>query len=98
MPIDGKCSFNKPILKDGLCQLIYCTPEEYKNNICTIYNPIVKEQWLNNFNIFSEESTSSICMANDIISNTKIIFLAQSQEFGYTHKYLFGFNKYLAIK
>ena len=91
LPIDGKCSFNKPILKDGLCQLIYCTPEEYKNNICTIYNPIVKEQWLNNFHIFSEESTSSICLANDIISNTKIIFLAQSQEFGYTHKYLFGF-------
>ena len=91
VPIDGKCSFNKPILKEGKCQSIYCTPEEFQNNICTIYNPIVKTQWLNKFHIFSEESTSSICLANDIISNDKLIFMAQSQEMGYTEKYLYGF-------
>ena len=91
VPIDGKCSFNKPIYKEGLCQLIYCTPEEYKNKICTILNPILKEQWLNNFHTFSKESASSICLASDIISNEKVIFLAQSQEFGYTYKYLYGF-------
>ena len=90
-PVDGKCSFNKPILKDGKCQSIYCTAEEYESSICTIYNPIVKTQWLNVFHTFSEESTSSVCLAEDIISNEKIIFLAQSQEMGYTDKYLYGF-------
>ena len=92
-PVDQKCSFNKPILKDGTCQLIYCTPEEYKSGICLIYNPIVKTQWLNNFHIFSDESTSSVCSASDIISNEKTILLAQNQEMGYTEKYLYGFNK-----
>ena len=92
-PVDGKCSFNKPILKDWKCQLIYCTPEEYNDNTCTIYNPIVKTQWLNNFHVFAEESTSSVCLANDIISKEKLIFMAQSQEMGYTDKYLYGFDK-----
>ena len=92
-PVDKKCSFNKPILRDGKCQLIYCTPEEYQSEICIIYNPIVKAQWLNSFHIFSDESTSSVCSANDIISDEKTILLAQSQEMGYTEKYLYGFNK-----
>ena len=90
-PIDGKCSFNKPILKDAKCQLIYCTPEEYEDHTCTVYNPTTKMQWLSKFNIFSEESTSSVCLANDIVSNEKVIFLAQNQEVGYSDKYLIGF-------
>ena len=90
-PVDGKCSFNKPILKDAKCQLIYCTPEEYEDHTCTVYNPTTKMQWLSKFNIFSEESTSSVCLANDIISNEKVIFLAQNQEVGYSDKYLIGF-------
>ena len=90
-PVEGKCSFNKPILKNGICQSIYCTPEEFEDNTCTIYNPIVKTQWLNNFHIFAEESTSSICLANNILLNDKIILLAQSQEMGYSEKYLFGY-------
>ena len=32
-PVNGECPINKPILKDGKCQLIYCTNEEYLNNI-----------------------------------------------------------------
>ena len=92
-PVDGKCSYNKPILKDGKCQLIYCTPQEYNDNTCIIYNPTIKTQWLNNFHIFSEESSSSVCLASDIISEEKLIFLAQSQEMGYTEKYLYGFDK-----
>ena len=91
-PVGGQCNFTKPILKDKLCQSVYCTPEEYESNICTIYNSIVKEQWLNNFHTFSEGvSTSSISIAQDIMSNEKIILLAQGQEMGYTDKYLYGF-------
>ena len=92
-PVDGQCSYNKPILKNGKCQLIYCTPEEFESKICLINNDTLKEQWLNNFHIFSEESTSSVCLSEDIISNEKVIFLAQGLENGYTDKYLYGFYK-----
>ena len=91
-PVDGQCLFSKPILKNGFCQSIYCTPEEYESNICTILNPTVKTQWLNHFHIFSEGSTSSVSIAEDIMSDEKLILFAQSQEMGYTEKYLYGFN------
>ena len=90
-PVDGKCPIDKPILKDGKCQLIYCTYLEFKNEICKILNPIVQKQWLNNFHIFSELNTSSISLANDIIENKKIILFAQNLQNGYKEKYLYGF-------
>ena len=43
------CERENPIFKDGQCQLIYCTETEFKNNICSIDNEIIKSQWLNNF-------------------------------------------------
>ena len=43
------CDRNAPILKDGKCQSIYCTDNEFKENICSIDNEIIKTQWLNNF-------------------------------------------------
>ena len=43
------CNRNAPILKDGICQSIYCTENEFKENICSIDNEIIKTQWLNNF-------------------------------------------------
>jgi len=90
-PMDGKCPIDKPILKNGKCQLIYCTNLEFKNDICKILNPIVQKQWLNNFHIFSELNTSSISLANDIVENTKIILFAQNLQNGYKEKYLYGF-------
>ena len=94
-PVEGECPKNKPILKDGKCLLIYCTNEEFLNNICIISNPLIKTQWLNNFHIFSQLNTSSVSIANDIISNEKIIFLAQNiiKEKEYVEKYIYGFYK-----
>ena len=94
-PVDGKCPINKPILKNGKCGLFYCTNENYEKQICTIYNPIVKTQWLNKFHIFSENSNSEVSVANDIISNNKIIFMSQNinKENGYKEKYFYGFHK-----
>ena len=94
-PVDGKCPKNKPILKNGKCQLIFCTDDEYLNSICQIYNPIVKEQWLNKFNIFSELNNSAISLSIDIISNEKIIFLSQNidKDEEYKEKYIYGFYK-----
>ena len=48
------CEKEKPINKNGECQSIYCTENEFKNNICSIDNDIIKTQWLNNFIIFNE--------------------------------------------
>jgi hypothetical protein len=45
-PVGGKCPMNKPILKDGKCQLIYCTNEDYQKDICKIYNQVVKTQFI----------------------------------------------------
>ena len=90
---EGDCPIDKPILKDGECQLIYCTAEEFLNNMCKINNPIIKTQWLNKFNIFSESNTNSVSIANDIISNEKIIFMAQNIDKSneYLDKYFCGF-------
>ena len=94
-PVGGKCPIDKPILKNGTCDDIFCTKEEYENQICKIYNPIIETQWLNNFHIFSDLNNSAISFANDIISNEKYLFFAQSLNklSGYTEKYLFGFYK-----
>ena len=93
-PVGGKCPMNKPILKDGKCQLIYCTNEDYQKDICKIYNQVVKTQWLNEFHYFSELNNSEISIANDIISNNKIILMSQNTNKGngYKEKYLYGFH------
>ena len=48
------CDREKPIYKNGECQSIYCTESEFRSNICSIENDIIKEQWLNNFIVFNE--------------------------------------------
>ena len=48
------CERENPIYKNGKCQSIYCTESEFKNNICSIENDIIKKQWLNNFIVFDK--------------------------------------------
>ena len=48
------CERENPIYKNGQCQSIYCTESEFKNNMCSIENDIIKAQWLNNFIVFDE--------------------------------------------
>ena len=47
-PIRNECDKKKPILKNGECIMDYCSEDDFKNNICSINNTIVKTQWLNN--------------------------------------------------
>ena len=47
-PIKNECNKTSPILKNGICSLIYCSEEEYNNETCKIDNEIIKTQWLNN--------------------------------------------------
>ena len=52
--IKCSCSKENSINKNRKCQSIYCTENEFKNNICSIDNEIIKTQWLNNFINFNE--------------------------------------------
>ena len=48
------CERENPIYKNGQCQSTHCIESEFKNNICSIENDIIKIQWLNNFIVFDE--------------------------------------------
>ena len=61
------CERDSPILKDGLCQLIYCDDSQYNTNICMKNNQIINTQWLNNIIKISNDNFRYI----DITSNTK---------------------------
>ena len=52
--IKCSCTRDAPINKNGQCKSIFCTENEFKNNICSIDNEIIKTQWLNNFINFNE--------------------------------------------
>ena len=52
--VECSCDRENPIYKDEQCQSIYCTETEFKNNVCSIENEIIKIQWLNNFIVFNE--------------------------------------------
>ena len=51
-----ECQVDSPILKNNSCQLIYCSKEEFENEICLIDNEIIKIQWLNNLILFNENN------------------------------------------
>ena len=93
-PVGGKCPLDKPILKNGKCQIIYCTDDEYQKEICKILNPIAKIQWLDNPHYFSEVNNSEISVAQDFVSFDKIFLMSQNtnKANGYKEKYLYGFH------
>ena len=49
------CQVDTPILKNSICQLIYCSEEDFKNGICLIKNEIIETQWLNNIILFKDQ-------------------------------------------
>jgi len=75
----SNCSCGKdiPILKQGQCQSVYCTQEEFNNKVCTIDNEIIKTQWLNNFIDFKE---CKYRFTNMVINNEGDLILETSPE------------------
>ena len=59
------CDKAKPILKDNDCQLIYCEQAKFNTNECSINNPIIKAQWLNNIIRISDNNFRYI----NVVSN-----------------------------
>ena len=68
---------------------IYCKPKEFENNICTISNPFIKTQWLNNIHIFNQSGISNICA----IQNSKVGLFLIAQEFKTGDKYIYAFSQ-----
>ena len=87
--LDNECPRDKPILKSSKCQSIYCTPEEFNQNICVISNYYIKTQWLNNFHHFAEEYMSHISVSE---SPKGDLFLSSHKISDDFDKYLYGFN------
>ena len=83
-----ECPRDKPIEKNQVCMNIYCTPKEFENKMCTIANPFIKEQWLNNIHIFNNSGISSVSAVP--ISNGGLFLL--SQEFSTGDKYIYSFS------
>ena len=83
-----ECPRDKPIEKSQVCMNIYCTPKEFENKMCTIANPFIKEQWLNNIHIFNNSGISSVSAVP--ISNGGLFLL--SQEFSTGDKYIYSFS------
>ena len=67
------CPEDKPILKNGKCSLIYCTKEEYENNICIISNPKIKTQYINYFPQINK-STQPLYSTLGQLNNDDILF------------------------
>ncbi len=87
--ICDNCPRDKPILKNNKCMNIYCKPKEFENNICTISNPFIKTQWLNNIHIFNQSGISNICA----IQNSKVGLFLIAQEFKTGDKYIYAFSQ-----
>ena len=83
------CPRDKPILKNNECLSIYCEQEEFDNKNCSISNPFIKTQWLNNIHIFGQKGISNICAIQN--SNNGLFLIAQ--EFTSGDKYIFGFSQ-----
>ena len=82
------CERENPIYKNGKCQSIYCTESEFHNNICSIENDIIKNQWLNNFIVFDEYNYR---LTNKVINDEGDFILIASPMYS-------GFRLFYALK
>ena len=87
-----ECPRDKPISKNDICLNIYCQPEEYENNICTISNPFIKSQWLNNIQYFTSEGISKVSTTSNLNGDLFLIAQGITTE-NNSNKYIFAFNK-----
>ena len=85
------CSKIHPILKDGICNSIYCSEEEFLSSRCTISNEIIKTQWLTNIieisDIYSRYIHPFLTSNNDlIIQTTSTLETGNRKYYGLTYE------------
>ena len=89
--LDIICPKEKPILKNNQCQAIFCTDEEFKNEICTKNDEIIEVQWMNNFQIFDNSVTTN---SNALqCPNGYLLLFSQKIVDGNIKNLIYGFKK-----
>ena len=89
----SECNINQPILKNGNCELTYCSEEEYSSGVCTISNDIIKIQWINNIRVFKDYDRMRY---NNFAVNSKgdLVLEISTQESNYKGmRYFYGLKK-----
>ena len=86
---EDSCPIDKPILKNGQCQDIYCTESEFSSEVCKISNHKAKVQWLNNLHMIEEDSMKEFTVTNNYKGE---LFLSFQKVKDKKERYCFGFN------
>ena len=86
-----ECPREKPILlNDKICDNVYCTPDDFNNKNCTIYNSIIKTQWMNNIQRFGEGNILFVSL--DYGFNDELFLFAQKRENNVNQNFIYGVN------
>ena len=83
------CNRSFPIFKENECQLIYCTGEQYKNEICKINNEIIKNQWLTNIIYIGKENSRFFNFAN-FSNGTMVVEVSSDSDNDESERIFFG--------
>ena len=85
-----ECPRDKPILiKNKECNNIYCTQKEFNTKYCTIYNTIIKTQWMNNIQRFGKDS-NIMFISLDYGLKGELFLFAQRRELNRNQNYIYG--------
>ena len=89
----GECPRNRPILiRNDFCIMGYCSPEEYKTELCVIKNSIIEEQWMNNIQRLGE---GNILFINVVYgTNEELFLIGQKRENQINENIIYGLDKY----
>ena len=91
--LKSECNIDQPILKNGNCDLTYCSEKEYSSGVCTISNDIIKTQWINNLRIFKDYNRMRY---NNLAVNSKgdLVLEISTQESNYKGiRFFYGIKK-----
>ena len=88
--LEPSCNITHPILKNGKCDSIYCTPEEFNSSQCIINNPIIKNQWLTNLIPISDLNFRYIDPA---LSKNNDLIIQTTKSTGSKERKFFGIKK-----
>ena len=81
------CNLTHPILKDEICDSIYCSPEQFISSECIINNPIIKTQWLTNLIPISDLNFRYI---NPVLSKNGELIIQTTKSTGSSERKFFG--------
>ena len=88
--LEPSCNITHPILKNGKCDSIYCTPKEFNSSECIINNPIIKNQWLTNLIPISDLNFRYI---DPVLSKNNDLIIQTTKSTGSKERKFFGIKK-----